>query len=125
MELPMPKTYNTRELNFMRLEAEHAPPDKGADVPDLTAHIRYFPAEEIAAIIARIAARLAKGKTVTLKPDTAYLAMRGLRAFAAKPDRRAIVRKICRKPGGCGRHCIDCIGKANAIMGLYEGRKVR
>ena len=125
LELPMPKTSNSRGLNFMRLEAEHAPPAEGADVPDLIAQIRYFPTEEIAAIIESITVRVAKGKAVTLKPDTAYMVVKALRAWDAKPSRESTVREICGVRGGCKPRCLGCIGKAYAIMGLYEGRKVR
>ena len=82
----------------MLVEQAHAPPLRRE--PDITPFIRFFPPEEIAAIIARIA----------------YLAARALRAYNAEPPRDRIVREICRVRGGCGPWCIGCIGKANAIM---------
>jgi hypothetical protein len=69
--------------------------------------------------------RVAAGKVTQLKPETACLVVKALRAWNETPQRKAIAREICRLPGGCGKHCIDCIGRANAIMGLYEGRAVR
>jgi hypothetical protein len=73
----------------------------------------------------RMERRVADGKVTHLKPDTAYLVVQASRAWNATPSRQSIVREICRLPGGCKEQCIDCISKANAIMGLYEGRAVR
>ena len=122
----MPKTYNSRERNFMRLEAEHAPPAADTHETDLTRYIRFFPADEIARLIERITARVEVGKVTQLRPETAYLVTRALRVLAAEPRREDIVREICGVAGGCGpRWCMGCIGKANAIMGLYEGCPAR
>jgi hypothetical protein len=121
----MPKTYNQRQIDQMRVEAAYAPPLPD-DGPDVTRYIRFFSGDEIAALIDRIMARVAADRPTHLKPDTAYLVARALRMWMAEPRREAIVREICGVPGGCAdRHCVGCIGKANAIMGLYEGRKVR
>jgi hypothetical protein len=43
----------------------------------------------------------------------------------AEPSRDSIVREICGVRGGCDQACVGCIGKANAIMALYAGLKVR
>ena len=47
-------------------------------------------------------------------------------AWANRPSRREIVREICGVKN-CTQHdkCVTCIGRANAIIGLFEGRKVR
>jgi hypothetical protein len=119
----MPKIYNNRQLNQMRLEAKHAqPPPVESDV---LPYIRQFTLEEIIALIERIVARVAMGKVVQLKPDTAYLAARALHAYNATPSRQSIVREICGVRGGCRPQCVGCIGKANAIMALYQGREGR
>ena len=51
--------------------------------------------------------------------------MQALRGWNAKPSRDSIVREICGVPRGCAERCINCIGKANAVMQLYEGKAVR
>jgi hypothetical protein len=115
----MPKTYNQRQLRDMLAEQAHAPSLQ--QEPDVTPYIRFFPAKEIAEIIARIERQVAGGKITHLKPDTAYLVARALRAFNAKPSRDHIVREICGVRGGCEPQCTGCIGQANAIMKLYDG----
>lgn len=119
----MPKTYNDRQIRDMLVEQAHAPPVP--DEPDVTQYIRPFAPEEIAAIISRIEQRVAAGRTTQLRPDTALLAARALKQYAARPSRDSIVREICGIRGGCERQCVDCIGRANAIMGLYQGRPAR
>lgn len=121
----MPKTYNARMIEGLEREAQYAPPLP--ETPDVIRFIRHFPPEEIASIADRMEQRVAAGKLSTMKPDTAYLAVQALREFNAKPKRHDIVREICRMPGGCGRRqqCVECISKANAVMQLYQGQKVR
>jgi hypothetical protein len=119
----MPKTYNSRQLNDLRLEAEHAAPLPAE--PDLTRYVRPFTAEEINAIIERIERRVAAGKVALLRPETAHLVAPALRRYMAEPSRDSIVREICGIRDGCDEPCVGCIGKANAIMALYAGRKVR
>lgn len=70
--LPEPKTYNSRQLAQLRVEAAYAPqlPDGGHDA---TRHIRYFSIDEITALIDHTMARVAADKPTHLKPDTAYL----------------------------------------------------
>ena len=64
-------------------------------------------------------------KVVQLKPDTAYLAVRALRAYNANPSRQSIVQEICGVRGGSQPQCVGCIGKANAIMKLCAGINAR
>jgi hypothetical protein len=115
----MPKTYNQRQMRDMLAEQAHAP--SPPHEPDVTPYIRFFPRKEIAAIIERIERQVGAGKVTHLKPDTAYVAARALRAYNAKPSRDRIVREICVVRGGCDPWCVACIGKANAIMKLYDG----
>ena len=119
----MPKTYNQRQLNQMRLEAAHQPPAPAG--PDVARFFRYFSPGEVRQLADRMERRVAAGKVTHIKPETAYLVVKALRTWAAEPDRRAIVREICGIPGGCPNQCLGCIGKANAIMQLYGGKKVR
>ena len=107
----------------MRLEAQHSAPPP--DDPDLTWYVRPFTAQQITAIINRIERRVAAGKVAQLKPETAHLVARALRRYLAEPSRDSIVREICGIRGGCEQRCLGCIGKANAIMTLFDGRKVR
>jgi hypothetical protein len=68
---------------------------------------------------------VAAGKVAQLKPETAHLVARALRRYMAEPHRDNIVREICGVRGGCDQACVGCIAKANAIMALYAGHKVR
>jgi hypothetical protein len=65
---------------------------------------------------------LPPAKHTHIKPETAYLVVKALRAWNATPKREAIVREVCRLSGGCEPQCVGCIGRANAITGLYEAR---
>jgi len=120
----MPKTYNARQIADMKAEAAYAAPLH--DTPDVTRHIRFFSHKEIAGLVERIESRVATDKLTHLKPDTAYLAARALRALASQPSRREIVREICGVKN-CTEYdkCVTCISRANAIMSLFEGHKVR
>jgi hypothetical protein len=119
----VPKTYNQRQIDQLRLEAEHAPPAQ--DKPDVTRFIRFFHPDDVRQIADRMEQRIAAGKTTHMKPETAYLVVKALRSWNVTPKREAIVREICRLPGGCEKQCIECIGRANAVVGLYEGRAAR
>ena len=112
-----------RQIDQIRLEDAHTP--QARDAPDVTRFIRFFSSEEVRQLVQRLEQRVAAGKVTQLKPETAYLVVQALRGWNAKPSRDSIVREICGVRGGCETRCINCIGKANAIMGLYEGRKVR
>lgn len=115
----MPKTYNSRQLFFLRMEAEHEP--REPDGPDLLRYLKAFTPEEVQALIDRIVRRVAAGKVSQLRPETAHLVARALRAWNATPHRDSIVREICGFREGCDPWCLNCIGKANAIMNLYAG----
>src|SRR4051812_7181272 len=98
----MPKTYNQRQIDQLRAEAAHAPPEPQAG-PDVSRFIRFFRHDDVRAIADRMEGRVAAGKTSHLKPETALLVVKALRAWAATPQRDAIVREICGVPGGCQR----------------------
>jgi tRNA A37 methylthiotransferase MiaB len=119
----VPKTYNSRQIEHVRLEAACAP--ALPDIPDTSRYVRFFSPEEIAALVDRIMARVAAGQPTHLRPDTALLVAKALQARNATPQRQDIVREICGIKDGCKKQCLNCIGKANAIMGLYEGRAAR
>ena len=76
----MPKTYNARQIADMKAQDAHSAPLP--DTPDLTRHIRFFSSEEIAGLVDRIESRVAADKPTHLKPDTAHLAAKALRAWA-------------------------------------------
>ena len=95
----MPKTYNQRQIDQMRLEDAHTP--QARDAPDVTRFIRYFSSEEVRQIVRRLEQSVAAGKVTQLKPETAYLVVQALRGWNAKPSRDSIVREICGVPGGC------------------------
>jgi hypothetical protein len=108
----------------MRLEAVHAPQYVAAS-SDVSPYFRFFGRDEVRALIERIERRVAAGKATALRPETALLVTKALKQWNAEPARSAIVREICGVQGGCETQCLACVGKANAIMGLYDGRKVR
>jgi hypothetical protein len=89
----MPKTYNARQIADRKAQDVHAAPLP--DTSDLTRHIRFFSPEEIAELVDRIESRVADNKPTHLKPDTAYLVAKALRAWANQPTRRELVREIC------------------------------
>ena len=85
------------------------------------AHVRYFAPKEIEAIALRIRRLVLRGKIVQLVPATGYLCMRALERFASQPPREQIVAIVCGSKSCSQRPtCISCIGKANAIMHLFE-----
>ena len=120
----MPKTYNDRQIAQLRREQQRAAPSPH-EAPDVLRFIRFFPQDEIASIADRMEKRAAAGKLAQLTPETALLVVRALRQLNATPRRDHLVREICGVKDGCEDHCLGCIGKANAIMGIYEGRKMR
>ena len=81
----MPKTYNQRQIDQIRLEDAHTP--QARDAPDVTRFIRYFSSEEVRQIVRRLEQSVAAGKVTQLKPETAYLVVQALRGWNAKPSR--------------------------------------
>ena len=84
---------------------------------------RYFSPEEIRTIAAKID-RLAKaGRTIRLLPTTGMMAADAMHMFAARPSRNLLVSLLCHAPTQCADNkCIRCIGKANQIIRVIEGR---
>jgi hypothetical protein len=119
----VPKTYNQRQINHIRAQDSRAPWAEAG--PDVTRFIRFFHPDDVRQIADRMEQRVAAGKLTRLKPETAYLVVKALRTWNATPKREAIVREICGIPGGCEKPCLNCTGKANAIMHLYEGAAAR
>ena len=59
-------------------------------------------------------------RTIRLTPATGWLVEQAVRSYAARPGRDQVIKIICGK-GGCNYStCMNCMGKANAIMQLYE-----
>ena len=65
----------------------------------------------------------AGGKVAKLKPETANLCARALRAYAARPDYEDLVRAVCGSKK-CALHktCFGCRAKANLIVQIFEGQ---
>lgn len=91
-----------------------------AERPDTSRHFRYFEAADIMAVAARIERLVAADKISQLRPSAALLVVRALRWYAAQPTRDAIVAAICGAKMPCSKRCYSCIGKANAILRLFE-----
>jgi hypothetical protein len=120
----VPKTYNSRQIEQFRLEAQSRREPAEADTPDVTPYIRFFPAYEARAIADRIDRLVAARKVTRLQPETAHLAAKAIRSWAATPRRDWLVQAICRLRPICEKRCVACIGVANAIMRLYRGEKL-
>jgi hypothetical protein len=66
-----------------------------------------------------------RGRTIRLTPATGWLVEKAVRAFAGRPMREQVIKIICGR-GGCNYStCMICMGKANAIMQLYESERTR
>ena len=90
-------------------------------------YARFYSTEEIVAIADRIYLLVERERTIRLTPATGWLVERAVRSYAARPGRDQVIKIICGK-GGCSYGtCMTCMGKANAIMQLYEieGRVAR
>jgi hypothetical protein len=88
-------------------------------------HARFYSTEEIVGIADRIYLLVERDQTIRLTPATGWLVERAVRSYAARPARDQVVKIICGK-GGCNfSTCMICMGKANAIMQLYESERAR
>jgi hypothetical protein len=85
-------------------------------------YARQYSTEEIVAVAERIYLLMERGRIVRLRPETAWLVERAVRAYAARPGRDQLMALLCGNPH-CKRRsdCMICMGKANAVMRLYEG----
>lgn len=85
---------------------------------------RYFSPDELRRLAERIQARVDQRKVTSLTPDSAFYAASGLRMLATRPVRPDIMPIICGH--NCDKtaqaNCMSCIGKANLIERMYEGR---
>jgi hypothetical protein len=78
----VPKTYNQRQLDQMRLEAAHKPPVPEA--PDVARFIRYFHPDDVRQLADRMEKRVAAGKVTQTLLRTSY-------SDTARPPLRAVV----------------------------------
>jgi hypothetical protein len=85
--------------------------------------VRSFTPEQMLQLAARMEKLSGEGKVAKLRPETANLCARALRAYAARPDYEELVRAICGSKK-CTLHktCFGCRGKANLIVQIFEGR---
>jgi hypothetical protein len=83
-------------------------------------HVRFYSTEEIVAIADRIYLLVEAERTIRLTPATGWLVERAVRSFAAQPSRDQLMKIICGKDRCNYSTCMTCMGKANAIMHLYE-----
>jgi hypothetical protein len=83
-------------------------------------HARFHSTEEIVAIADRIYLLVEAERTIRLTPATGWLVEKAVRSFAARPPREQVIKIICGKSGCNYSTCMICMGKANAIMQLYE-----
>ena len=81
----------------------------------------YFSIAEALRIAERIERRAGAGNIVHLLPDTARICAKGLMRSVRPPAREDIVRVICGiKRCDYRNSCYSCIGKANAILQMFE-----
>jgi hypothetical protein len=85
--------------------------------------VRFFSPKQMLQLAARMEKLSASGKVAKLKPETANLCARALRAYAARPDYEELVRAICGSKS-CALHktCFGCRSKANLIVQIFEGQ---
>jgi hypothetical protein len=82
--------------------------------------MRFYSAEEIRQIADQIDRLVKRHRIVRLRPDTAWIVEKATRAYAARPNRSQIMKLFC-TVAHCDRAtCMDCMGKANTVMHLYE-----
>lgn len=59
-----------------------------------------------------------------LTPETAFVVVAALRAYATQPHRNEVAMAVCRDPKRCTTPCFTCLGIANKIKSLYEGNAI-
>jgi hypothetical protein len=118
---------NSAVRGLMRaMMSVNAPPGRPArfDAPVLDrGPVRFFTPEQMLQRATRIEKLSAGGKVAKLKPETANLCARALRAYAARPDYEDLVRVVCGSKK-CPLHktCFGCRTKANHIEQIFEGQ---
>ena len=79
----------------------------------------FVPPAEFYALVERIERIAGRGRIVHLKPETARLCAHAPRM--SRPNRDRLVAYLCPvKRCDNRRNCIPCIGKANAIIQLFN-----
>lgn len=63
-------------------------------------------------------------RVVKLSPETSFVVLAALRAYATQPHRNEVAMAVCRDPKRCTTPCFTCLGIANKIKSLYEGNPV-
>jgi hypothetical protein len=85
--------------------------------------VRFFTPGQMLHLAARIEKLSAGGRVAKLKPETANLCARALRAYAARPDYEDLVRAVCgNKKCALHKTCFGCRAKANLIVQIFEGQ---
>jgi hypothetical protein len=85
--------------------------------------VRYFSPEEMRALADRMQERAQRNRIVHLTPASAWLCGEALRMYAARPTRDALVAAVCGSSRCTIYPCYGCVGKANAIVHIFEGIK--
>jgi hypothetical protein len=86
----------------------------------LSRHMRFYSADEIRLIAARIDQLVKRDHIVRLRPETAWLVEQAVRAYAARPNRSEIMKLFCTVSNCNPATCMNCMGKANAVMQLCQ-----
>jgi hypothetical protein len=130
---PKPKTNLSKPLSnravrgLMRaMMSVNAPPGRPTQFDSPIADrgpVRFFSPEQMLQLAMRMEKLSAVGKVAKLKPETANLCARALRAYAARPDYDELVKAICGSKN-CALHktCFGCRAKANLIVQIFEGQ---
>jgi hypothetical protein len=130
---PKPKTNlgkplpNSTVRGLMRaMMSVKAPPGRPARFDSPVADrgpVRFFTPEQMLQLAVRMEELSASGKVAKLKPETANLCARALRAYAARPDYDELVKTICGSKN-CKLHktCFGCRTKANLTVQIFEGQ---
>jgi hypothetical protein len=85
--------------------------------------VRFFTPEQMLQLAARMEKLSAAGKVAKLKPESANLCARALRAYAARPGYEDLVRAVCgNKKCALHKTCFGCRAKANLIVQIFEGQ---
>jgi hypothetical protein len=89
----------------------------------LSRYMRFYSAEEIRPIADRMDRLVKRDRIVRLRPETAWIVEKAVRAYAARPNRGEIMKMFCTIASCDPENCMNCMGKANAVMQLYEPRR--
>jgi hypothetical protein len=82
--------------------------------------MRFYSAEEIRLIADGIDRLVKQDRIVRLRPETAWIVEKAMRAYSARPSRSQIMKLFCTVANCDPATCMNCMGKANAVMQLYE-----